>query len=110
MPPEIGLNRGTFSASCLGYPKGLVDIVLLACFSPNLTPPKVPPDMTVNFLVAPALTVEGLSAVVVVVGAAAGVGAGYVAAPTAGGFTVDAGPLLKLPTSLNCGGLDGTSV
>ena len=66
--------------------------------------------MTVNFLVTPALSVEGLSAVVAVVGAAAGVGAGYVAAPAADGFAVDAGPLLKLPTSLNCGGLDGTSV
>ena len=64
--------------------------------------------MTVNFLVTPVLSVEGLSAVVV--GAAAGAGAGYVAAPAADGFAVDVGPLLKLPTSLNCGGLDGTSV
>ena len=66
--------------------------------------------MTVNFLVTPALLVEGLSAVVAVVGAAAEVGAGFVAAPAAGGFAVDVGPLLKLPTSLNWGGLDGTSV
>ena len=57
--------------------------------------------MTVNFLVTPALSVEGLSAVVAVVGAAAEVGAGFVAAPAAGGFAVDVGPLLKLPTSLN---------
>ena len=66
--------------------------------------------MTVNFLVTPALLVEGLSVVVAVVGAAAEVGAGFVAAPAAGGFAVDVGPLLKLPTSLNWGGLDGTSV
>ena len=67
--------------------------------------------MTANFLVAPVLSVEGLSPVVAVVGAAAaGVGVGYVAAPAAGGFAVDVGPLLKLPTSLNWGGLDGTSV
>ena len=57
--------------------------------------------MTVNFLVTPALLVEGLSAVVAVVGAAAEVDAGFVAAPAAGGFAVDVGPLLKLPTSLN---------
>ena len=66
--------------------------------------------MTVNFLVTPALSVEGLSAVVAVVGAAAEVGAGFDAAPAAGGFAVDVGPLLKQPTSLNWGGLDGTSV
>ena len=57
--------------------------------------------MTVNFLVTPALSVEGLSAVVAVVGAVAGVGAGFAAAPAAGGFAVYVGPLLKLPTSLN---------
>ena len=32
VPPEIGLNRGTFSPPSLGYPNGLLVIVLLACF------------------------------------------------------------------------------
>ena len=32
VPPEIGLNRGTFAYPSLGYPKGLVVIVVLACF------------------------------------------------------------------------------
>ena len=32
VPPEIGLNIGTFAAPSLGYPKGLVVIVVLACY------------------------------------------------------------------------------
>ena len=116
VPPEIFVNTGPFDSPSLGWPKGLVVTVLLAGFAPppNLTPPKVPPDATVNFLDAPALSVEGLCSVFAVSVATfssfAGVGTGYVAAPAAAGFAVDVGPLLKLPTSLNWGGLDGTTV